>query len=611
MPIWFRQGDVRRGFKHMWPQNWGSSPIVTDLDTDFIKHLQLRRSICFSLKKKGYSTPSYAKLPWRFVKSLRKLSIKTLKLHPLHEQSSHLQLKSLNCLKLEGNWSSCRSKKLLTKKILLTSRNLKSLHLGNNTLSLAPVRKHLASLNKLVSLYLDGFGDNSLNHFWHTFLKRPLSIQHLTVEFSRYISRPSVQKIYHMMNQIIELPKLKSVRFLVDLNLNFDTNSISFDIFKQKNIAYDIRVTHSGSPLIFSDANLLGLSDLQLLGISPRYTAFDRVKWTFAEEEHARIQERCKKLLFLNISTPMVLVDKTCNAFDVCKSVHTLDLILDTKLLELINFSPLKDLKLLENIFIRIGVVDRSNQYDEDGIDIPEDGSAGLFENLTLCQIAHRNLRTVSISVEVMTLPRHFYKSMQNFMEACNLSVQKIMLNLYYSPSSDGDCNHFYSALTMLKKVRSINITTKEVRLYSPRSIKVIEAEYSHILEALQDRDSLEELSLDLPNLNLPDFDATIRNMRSLKKLNIYLVTSHKEEAVNCNLICSLMKSSQELQHLELIVPNLSKIQLDRLLKSINHQQKMESVKIECGQESGVISDIKGIFETLLKTHKNLEAYSL
>ena len=41
------------------------------------------------------------------------------------------------------------------------------------------------------------------------------------------------------MNQIIELPKLKSVRFLLDLNENFDANSISFDVLKQKNIAYD------------------------------------------------------------------------------------------------------------------------------------------------------------------------------------------------------------------------------------------------------------------------------------------------------------------------------------------------------------------------------------
>ena len=528
-------------FNYIWPQDWNTSPKCIPLDADFSRHLRVRKPILFSLTQPDNKPLPSSKVPPRLIRSLRKSPLQTLSIHPCHDQCTQLKLRSLKSLKLEGDSKSHQSRPLCAKKLLLACKNLKSLYISSALVS-PTTRKYLSSLKKLVSIHIVGLSNLSELQLRQTFLNRPSPIKHLTLDMSTYFRHGAqAQALTRLLQNMTELPRLKSLRFIADNYPQFDIDNIFFDVLRQKNIAYDVRVGQSNSAPALSNSNVLGFKNTEFLGITSSSSLYNKTEWPIAREDHLKLQKEAKSLLFLRVPNPERLLSKPHNIFHICSNIQTLDLVLTTSLLASIDFSPLKDLQNLKNIFIRIENV-------QGGLQIPKKNSTGLFEALSLYQQTCKNIQVVSISVARTSLLERDYKSMVLFMEACSPSVQKITLNLYNLLGSGAELHYFYDSLAQLKQVKSMSIVIREEQSKLPGYRSYLASHYTSLWELLQAKKSLEGLLLIIPNANRSGVELTLKGIKGLKALKV-MARNTKEVSVSKKEILGLVSLREAQQN--------------------------------------------------------------
>ena len=137
-------------------------------------------------------------------------------------------------------------------------------------------------------------------------------------------------------------------------------------------------------------------------------------------------------------------MDSDPTIFRTYKNLSTLDLILSSNLLGLMNFSPLQDLQYLRHISVRLG---RTIGF----VSALENPVETLFESLTLCQKAHQNLNLVSLTLTGLALPHYVHKSSALFMETWATTVKNVALNFYYLQDTEVRLDPFYAGLAQLK----------------------------------------------------------------------------------------------------------------------------------------------------------------
>ena len=198
------------------------------------------------------------RVSYRFIKYLYRHRTRALSVHSDYDQFVNLNVKSLRSLRLGKSFEYCDSKDC-AKKILLASRKPEYLYISKEAFILQSIQKQSFNLRKLVSLYLVGLDKLSPKQFQQTFLRQPLAIQHLTLEYQCFFSPKSYTS---MLQRLTKLSNLKSFQFVTDSLDSFDLNSILFSTLKQRIIGYDIRAIHPMPLLTFSDNNISGLEVL-------------------------------------------------------------------------------------------------------------------------------------------------------------------------------------------------------------------------------------------------------------------------------------------------------------------------------------------------------------
>ena len=266
-------------------------------------------------------------------------------------------------------------------------------------------------------------------------------------------------------------------------------------------------------------------------------------------------------------------------------------------LLDATDFDSLKQLKYLRNIFLRFEWI-QNNKHKPQAI------FQNLFESLTACQNTYQNMLLMSISLAMATLPEFEYKQMENFIEACTNTMEKVVLNFSYLLPLESQLDRIYGSIAKLKKLRSISVAidegsgkSKDLRWYVP-------AHYPLLTKSIHNTSSLEELTLIIPYAQLSEAEIPADKYSNLKKLKLSLISKMQEE-MDISFLKDFMTG--KLEHLELDFSSLSIESFEKIINIIQQEKRLETVKLRYSSTKLAEPSIKETLETLLENHESLK----
>ena len=477
-------------------------------------------------------------------------------------------------------------KNFITGKLGVCKR-LRSVEIKTHSDNVLPVLKSLRKVTLLQSLAMDSppFIPNNKCLTLRTFF--PMTVKSLTMIgmlHGEYRDKSDV--LLELLKALFKLPCLKQFKFDMLLPPDFDFTKIVFSHLEQNNIAYDIRISSSGSKLIEAKSPM-ALGNLDFLALSNKVQYTGPLEWDIVQEENVKVQQSSRNALFINTFD---IQKQGC--FEIllqsCKNITTLDLILADFNLDETNFGPLTELSCLRNILITIHGLSSA--------------PVSLFDSLAICAQNHQGIEFVSLSI-YQTVVTDQYKTFIPLMEAGTETIKKAIIKLYSIDKDSEGLGYIYEGLNKLNQLKSFGIFLEEVHWDINRLSENIKIHYRHLDRFLQDKHDLEQFSLVIPFIDLSDPSLDFQNLTGLQRLSIRMIRD-EAKLININLVGKAL-ALYDVKHLELEVPTIKEEDFLSVMKLVRNMKKLVSIRLRIVMQE-FPKAIEDHFKALFKSHMSL-----